>query len=139
MYNTQAFQSQGLPKPCGSSRANNLFYFAILIFTLCFFPSNAEAGEVTLAWDPPSAEYGGFILSYGISSSSYSDHQDVGINTTHTVDNLDAGQTYFFAVKTYNTNHDVESSYSNQVNATVSVPDTVAPASPKNVQIFSGE
>ena len=68
----------------------------------------------------------------------YRDNQDVGNKTTHTVTNLDGGQTYFFAIKAYDTNHNEESRYSNQVHATVPAPDTTAPASPKSVQIVSG-
>ncbi len=133
MGNNQAF-----PRPCRSLHAHILFFFFLLIFPLCFFSSNVQADDVTLAWDPPSAEYGGFILSYGTSSGSYSDNQDVGTNTTHTVTNLDPGQTYFFAVKAYSTNGNVESPYSNQVNATLPARDTTAPSSPKSVRITGG-
>lgn len=136
MSNIQAFPNQVFPKPFLYSRAHNLFFF--LIFSLWFFPLNAQAGEVTLAWDPPSAEYGGFILSYGISSGSFSDNLDVGTKASHTVTNLDAGQTYFFAVKAYSTNHNYESPYSNQVNATVPDPDTTPPATPVGVHVISG-
>ena len=139
MCNNQAFPNQVFSKLRRSSRAHNLFFFFILIFPLCFFSSNAQAGEVTLAWDPPSAEYEGFILSYGTSSGSFSDNHDVGTKTTHTVTNLDAGQTYFFAVKAYNNNRTEESTYSNQVNTTLPATDTTPPASPKSVQIVSGE
>jgi hypothetical protein len=138
MCNNQAFPSQVFPKPCRSLRAHILFFFFLLIFPLCFFSSNVQAGEVTLAWDPPSVEYGGFVLSYGTSSGSYSENQDVGTKTTYTVTNLDAGQTYFFAVKAYSTDKNVESSYSNQVNVALPTPDTTAPTSPKSVQIVSG-
>ena len=136
MWNNQTLSSQVFPKPRPSSLAYNLFF--ILILSPCFFSLNAQAGEVSLAWDPPSTEYEGFILSYGTSNGSYSDSQDVGTQTTHTVSNLNGGQTYFFAVKGYNDNHTIESPYSNQVSATVPAPDTTAPASPKSVQIVSG-
>ena len=136
MWNNQTVPSQVFPKLRRPSRVYYLFF--ILILSSCFFSLNAQAGEVTLAWDPPSTEYEGFILSYGTSSGSYSNNQDVGTKTTHTVSNLEGGRTYFFAVKAYNNNHINESPYSNQVNAMVSVPDTTAPASPKSVQIVSG-
>lgn len=102
MWNNQAVPSQNFFKPRRSSRANNLSF--VLIFPLCFFSLNAEAGEVALAWDPPSTEYGGFILSYDPSSGSYSHNLDVGTKTTLTVSNLNVGQTYFFAVRAYDTN-----------------------------------
>jgi hypothetical protein len=108
--------------------------WAILIF-LCLFPFNALAGEVTLAWDPPSMEYGGFILAYGTSSGSYTQTQDVGGQAIYTVTSLDPGKTYYFAVKAYDSARNNESPYSNQVSVTV--PSVAArPASPKNVQIF---
>jgi hypothetical protein len=136
MLNNQIVPSQVFPKPRRFSHAYNLFF--ILISPLCFFPLNAQAGEVTLAWDPPSAEYGGFILSYGTDSGSYSDNQDVGTKATHTVSDLNAGETYFFAVKAYNNNNTIESLYSNEVTATVPASDTTPPASPKGVQLVSG-
>lgn len=138
MWNRRDLPSQKFSKPQRASRSRNLFFVFIWIFPLCFFPLNVQAGEVTLAWDPPSTEYGGFVLSYGTSSGSYSENEDVGSKTTHTVTNLDAGQTYFFAVKAYNNNNTIESPYSNQMSITVPAPDTLAPASPKSVQIVSG-
>ena len=110
----------------------------IILFLLSLNPLNAEASEVTLAWDPPSTEYGGFILSYGLNSGSFSHNIDVGTNTIQTVRNLEAGQTYFFAVKAYGTNQIHESSYSNWVNVTIPALDTTPPASPKMVEIVSG-
>ncbi len=136
MSDNQIVTSQVFPKLRMSSRIYYVFF--ILILSHCFFLLNVQAGEVTLAWDPPSTEYEGFILSYGTSRGSYSNNQDVGTKTTHTVNNLNAGQTYFFAVKAYSTNRTYESPYSNQVNAMVPASDITAPASPKSVQIVSG-
>ena len=112
--------------------------FFIFIASLCFFPLNTQAGEVTLAWDPPSTEYAGFILSYGTSSRSYSENLDIGGKTTYTVSNLHAGQTYFFSIKAYDSNHTNESLYSSEVNTTIPALDTTAPAFPKDVIILSG-
>jgi hypothetical protein len=58
-----------------------------------------SGGRSPLAWDPPSTEYGGFILAYGTSSGSYSHTKDVGSQATYTVTSLNPGQTYYFAVK----------------------------------------
>ncbi len=107
----------------------------IFFMALCLLPLSVQAGEVMLAWDPPSTEYGGFILSYGTTSGNYSFSQDVGRQTTYTATNLNAGQTYYFAVKAYNSNRDTESPYSNQVAATLPTIDTTPPASPKNVKV----
>ncbi len=109
--------------------------FFVLFLLVSFLPVSALAGEVTLAWDPPTTEYGGFILAYGTSSGSYNFTQDVGGQTTYTVANLTPGQTYYFAVKAYNPARNIESSYSNQVSATLPSIDSTPPASPKNVKI----
>ena len=118
-----------------------LFRMVALIFIgfgLLWFSSEVKAGEVSLAWDPPSSEYGGFILSYGSTSGSYTNNQDVGVQTTYTVSNLDPGRTYFFAVKAYDESHGNESQYSNQVSATVPEIDSTPPAPPKGVRISKG-
>ncbi|MCA9497566.1 MAG: fibronectin type III domain-containing protein [Nitrospira sp.] len=106
-----------------------------LFLLLWLFPSNALAGEVTLAWNPPSAEYGGFIIAYGTSSGSYTQTQDVGTQAIYTVTSLNPGQTYYFAVKAYDSARKNESPYSNQVSVTLS---SVAarPAPPKNLQVY---
>ena len=112
-----------------------LIFLCVLFLFLCLFPTSGLAGEVTLAWDPPSTEYGGFILAYGTSSGNYNHTQDVGTQALYTVTSLNPGQTYYFAVKSYNSARDSESPYSNQVMATLSPIDTEPPASPRNVQI----
>ncbi len=106
---------------------------ALLVFSLV---QGVQAGEVELAWEPPTAEYGGFILSYGTESQTYQYNEDVGGNTTHTVTNLDPGQTYYFAVKAYDPSRDTESPYSNEVSATVSDSDTIPPSPPQGVRIL---
>lgn len=115
--------------PCSAIVLRSFFLF------LCLFPTSVLAGEVTLAWDPPSTGYGGFILAYGTSSGSYSHTLDVGSQATYTVTSLNPGKTYYFAVKAYNAARDNESPYSNQVSATLPLIDTTAPAAPKNVQV----
>lgn len=135
MCNKQALPSQVSFKPRWSSRVHNLFF--VLVFSLWIFPFTVQAGEVTLAWDAPSTEYEGFILSYGTSSGLYSENQDVGTKVVYTVTNLDAGQTYFFAVKAYNMNQNDESPYSSEMSAMVPALDTTPPNIPKSVQIIS--
>lgn len=102
---------------------------------LCLSPFNALAGEVTLAWDPPSMEYGGFILAYGTSSGSYTQTQDVGAQAIYTVTSLNPGQTYYFAVKAYDPARKIESPFSNQVSVTLPVVNA-RPAPPKDVKVY---
>jgi len=120
--------------PCHhASRSEPGFLWGIFL-VFCLFPSSALAGEVTLAWDPPTTEYGGFILAYGTSSGSYTQTHDVGAQAMYTVTSLNPGQTYYFAVKAYDSTRHNESPYSNQVSVTLPIV-AARPASPKNVQI----
>jgi hypothetical protein len=80
------------------------------------------ATSLTLAWDPSGAsDTRGYRLHYGTSSHSYSQTSDLGNTTTTTVSNLLPGQTYYFAVTDYNT-AGVQSSYSNEVSFTATIP-----------------
>ncbi|WP_447962853.1 fibronectin type III domain-containing protein [Nitrospira sp. Ecomares 2.1] len=133
MADDQGFSRVGVPRPNSSRFAFSLLW-AIVIF-LCFSHSNALAGEVTLAWNPPSAEYGGFIIAYGTSSGSYSQTQDVGSQAIYTLTSLIPGQTYYIAVKAYDRNRKIESPYSNQVSVTVPIV-AARPAPPRNVQVY---
>ncbi len=96
-----------------------------VIFTLLFFTSIAQAGQVNLAWYPSTqSTLGGYKLSYGTASGNYSSSVDVGKQTTYTVVNLRDGAKYYFAVKAYDTTRTVESSFSNEVSTTIGVTST---------------
>jgi hypothetical protein len=133
MSHDQRFYRPPFPHHYSFSPASG-FVWGIAFF-LFLFPSNALAGEVTLAWNPPSATYGGFIIAYGTSSGSYTQTQDVGAQSTYTVTSLNPGQTYYFAVKAYDPNRKNESPYSNQVSITLPIV-AARPAPPKNVQVY---
>jgi hypothetical protein len=76
------------------------------------------AQSVTLAWDPVvDLDLAGYKLYYGTSRRSYDQIVDVRNFTTNTVDTLQEGTTYFFAVVAYNT-VGLESDYSNEVSYT---------------------
>ena len=95
-----------------------LFSTIIISLVLCFFlsPINSFAGHATLAWDPPDTptDVTGYMIHYGTASGTYSQGIDVGNTTSYTVSNLIDGQTYYFAVTTYNAAGD-ESVDSNEV------------------------
>ncbi len=84
-----------------------------LVSLLLGLVSAAHAANVTLAWDAESG-VAGYRLHYGTSSGSYTQSSDVGTNTTATVSNLTAGQTYYFVVTAYNS-AGLESQPSDQV------------------------
>lgn len=120
MAHDQGFLPIEVARPHSSSGVPGFLWILLLFF--CLFPFSAKAGEVTLAWDPPSSEYGGFILAYGTARGTYTYSQDVGRQTMYTVPNLNQGQAYYFAVKAYNTTGSQESSFSNEVSAMIPAP-----------------
>ena len=67
------------------------------------------------AWDPgvPAANIAGYFIYYGVSSRSYTNRLDVGLQTTGVVSNLVAGRTYYFATTAY-TSSGLESDYSSE-------------------------
>jgi fibronectin type 3 domain-containing protein len=75
-------------------------------------------GKAKLAWDPNSeSDLAGYRLHIGTESRTYDRQIDVGNDTTYTVDELQPGQTYYFAVTAHNT-AGAESDYSNEVDYT---------------------
>ena len=81
--------------------------------------------QVQLAWDAPVQANGtpvpnlaGYKLYYGSQSGQYQTIIPVGLTTTYTVTNLSAGQTYYFAVKAYDSTG-MESAFSNEVSVTL--------------------
>jgi hypothetical protein len=72
---------------------------------LTLLPAIAHAsGWLTLAWDANGeSNLAGYVIHYGTSSGAYTTQLDVGDRTWYTVEGLVPGQTYYFAVKAYNT------------------------------------
>ena len=95
-----------------------LFSSIIISLIVCLFlsPTNSLAGQATLAWDPPeiSTDVTGYKIHYGTASGTYTQSVDAGNQTSYTVSNLTNGQTYYFAVTSYNAAA-YESEYSNEV------------------------
>ncbi|MFO1204710.1 MAG: LamG-like jellyroll fold domain-containing protein [Burkholderiales bacterium] len=77
---------------------------------------NANAGQVSLAWDAVSGATG-YRLYYGTASGSYTSNVDAKTATTYTVANLTDGTRYYFAVRAYNAT--TTSGYSSEVNKVV--------------------
>jgi hypothetical protein len=102
--------------------------FLCLVFLLTF-SLRAQAGSVSLAWDPNSeSDLGGYKIHYGKASGAYTATVDVGKVTSTSISNLTDGQTYYFAASAYNT-AGASSGYSNEVSHQVPVPNT-SPTSP---------
>jgi hypothetical protein len=83
-----------------------------ILFFLC--TATVQAYQATLSWDA-SAESTpvGYRVHYGQASGNYSSSIDVGLQTTHTISNLQDG-TYYFAATSYDVDK-IESRFSNEV------------------------
>jgi hypothetical protein len=93
------------------------FLLAAILFSVM-----ARAETVTLAWDPNAEpDLAGYRLHYGTASRSYTQSVDAGNVTQHLINNLSAGQTYYFAATAYNTAGN-ESGYSAEVSHTFPAP-----------------
>ena len=89
-----------------------VFFFIFLCSTV------SHADVLTLAWDPPSQEPGlVYELCYGTNSNTYTTCIDAGNQTSHTVENLEPGVTYYFAATA--SNQYGESEYSQEINYTI--------------------
>lgn len=72
------------------------------LLCLLLAPVAAQAGRVSLAWDPsPDAFVVGYIVYYGTVPGTYSASIDVGNTTTHTLQGLTNGVTFYFVVHAY--------------------------------------
>ena len=113
------------------NRFERYFYHSLLItivitiiqIHLC--PGYAHSAQMTLSWDPPVnadgtlfKSFSGYKLLVGNASRTYTQSIDVGNTTTHALNNLSEGLTYYFAVTDYDAAGN-ESGYSNEVSKTL--------------------
>jgi len=92
---------------------------------LCSFAAPALAAEATFSWLPNSeTNLAGYKIYYGITSRNYTDVIDAGLpdpingRIQATVDNLTAGEIYYFAATAYDSDGN-ESDYSDEINHTI--------------------
>ncbi len=112
-------------------KKHRLFGSAIVLLITILAGTQSVYGE-TLAWDPGSGEITGYRIYYGTTPNNYSENLEVGNVTEYKLDPLplEAGTTYYFAVKAYNGAG--ESEFSNSVSWTVK--DTTPPLPPKGLK-----
>jgi len=104
-------------------------HFLLAGLALFLFSGNLLAGSANLAWDAStSSGVGGYKVSYGQTSGSYTSTIDVGNTTASAVSGLQEGTKYYFAVKAYDSTKTVESVYSNESSMTVPVATTAVTA-----------
>jgi hypothetical protein len=99
-----------------SSFLTIILFKVILFFFL--FCAVSHADVLTLAWDPPSQEPElVYTLCYGTSSQSYPTCIDAGNQTSATVDNIEPGIPYYYAVTA--SNQYGESDFSQEIEHTI--------------------
>src|SRR4030095_11881 len=110
--------------------------------SLAFVATPAQAQQVQLAWDAPVQADGtpvpnlaGYKLYSCCETGQYQTTLPVGLTTTYTVTNVSAGQTYYFAVKAYDSSG-TESAFSNEVSVT---PGTISQQQMRVVSVDSQE
>jgi hypothetical protein len=108
--------------PRGKTRQRAWLATSVFIGSLVTFgATRADAGSLTLAWDPNSeSDLAGYILWYGTQPGTYTASVDVGNQTSYRVANLNDGATYYFAVQAYD-GRGMASTRSSEVSATVPV------------------
>ena len=89
------------------------------VLPLFLFAASAEAGSISLAWDPNTeADLAGYIVSYGTSPGRVDGTADVGNRTAWTFTTGTPGQTYYFRLRAYSTTRSM-SAQSAEVSAMV--------------------
>jgi len=72
----------------------------VVMSVLILFPAAARSGSCTLSWEISDSQgLDHFNVYIGTSSGKYDSHISVGIAESYTFTGLQAGQTYFLAVK----------------------------------------
>jgi hypothetical protein len=97
--------------------------------------SSVKGAGLFLTWaSDPDPTVAGYTLHYGSASHDYTVAIDAGFNLSTTVEELGAGNTYFFAVSAYN-GAGVQSSNSQELNVTIPIfPEIIFQPSPQIAQ-----
>lgn len=102
----------------GHVHMSRIARFVLLLLAL-FAIRPAFAAELTLAWDPPAdAVTTGYVIFVGTAPGLYFRQVRIGKVTSHTVDGLTPGGTYYFVVRAYDASGRL-SGPSNEVAGTV--------------------
>ena len=93
---------------------NKILFVALLLTSVL-----VQAQTVSLAWDPVTndSRVTGYEVHYGIETGNYGAMEivDGAATDEYTVRDLDAGSTYFFAVRSKNIDGSLVSAFSNEV------------------------
>jgi len=101
---------------------------SIVFFVLFGGVCTVFGGAATVSWTAnQESDLNGYRVHYGESSRNYGPYIPVSSGTRYTVEGLEAGRTYFFAVTAVDTSGN-ESGFSKEVSKTIpAVADTIAP------------
>lgn len=100
----------------------------LTLFTLIFTGLLQAGQSVTVSWDANTEDdLAGYKVFYGTASRSYSDSTILGRSTSFSLGNVEAGKTYYFIVKAYDTSGN-DSAPSQEVSIFVPQQDTEPPA-----------
>lgn len=104
-----------LPRMSGICCAPRVSYALLFLLLFCFTSSVLASQSIVLGWDPsPDASVVGYSIYYGTNSGQYIFHKDLGMQTVAKLPNLQEGQTYYFVITAYDSQH-VESTPSAEI------------------------
>ena len=84
------------------NRRRSALTFLLQMTCSMFVAANLYSGEVILRWDPNTEpDLAGYALFYGRGSGNYQEMIDIGNRIKYTVEGLQGGSTYYFALRAY--------------------------------------
>ena len=108
------FPSYRLQSHCSGLQTSLAVAFIFFLFFIAIIP-NSFAAQIRIAWDPNTEpDLAGYEIFYGTTSQSYGNPVNVGNVTSYTVAGLTAGQTYYLAVRAFDSSNN-QSGFSNEV------------------------
>jgi hypothetical protein len=95
---------------------------------VCLVTMILNAGTAVVSWVAnQETDLAGYKVYWGMTSGSYGNVSDVGLNTSKQIDSLADGTTHYFAVKAYDTSAN-ESEFSTEVSLVLPPPQVSGPA-----------
>lgn len=103
----------------------------ILAFLLMSAACSVSADQITFAWDPVTgdANVAGYELHWGIESGAYNSFEDIdGVATEEYTITITEPGTYYFAIRSRNTDGSLVSAFSNEVSTDVTADSMLVPS-----------